>query len=244
MSRNNTKTIILIAIIMVIAGGGAYLLTGRSSETPEQSTTQPPSPTIEQQSTFDKSRYSLDDPSSPWLIVNKKRPFDAGFTPENLTNIGNSSMQEEAANAAKELIAAAKAHGVDYRVISAYRSYATQQSVYNNYVKTDGQANADTYSARPGHSEHQTGLAADLGNISGTCDLDSCFATTEGGTWLAGHAHEFGFIIRYPEDKTTITGYQYEPWHIRYVGKDLAEELHRAGQTMEEFFNLPAAPSY
>lgn len=244
MSRNNTKTIIIITALLLIAGG-FYAFLGRDDN--NVSTTESPTPQTQdtqQQPPFNKEQFSIDDTGSPWLIVNKKRPLSADFIPADLTNIGNSAMQEDAANAAKGLIAAAKAQGVDFKVISAYRSYANQESVYNRYVSSDGQANADTYSARPGHSEHQTGLAADLGNTDGSCDLESCFGTTEGGKWLAEHAHEYGFIIRYPEEKTDITGYQYEPWHIRYVGKELAQELHHQGKTMEEFFNLPAAPSY
>jgi D-alanyl-D-alanine carboxypeptidase len=140
-------------------------------------------------------------------------------------------------------VAAAVKDGINLVMISGYRSYAAQVSTYNGYVAKDGKTAADTYSARPGHSEHQTGWAADLGN--GTCDLEICFGDTKSGKWLATHAHEYGFIIRYPLGKEAITGYQYEPWHLRFVGLELSAELFKTGQTMEEFFGVvPAKQPY
>ncbi len=194
---------------------------------------------------FDKTEYSIDKADSIWVVVNKKRPLSADYIPAGLVShpLGG-QVRPEASNALDNLLSAAKTDGVTFKMISAYRSYGSQASVYNGYVQTDGQANADTYSARPGHSEHQTGLAADLGAQNGSCDLEACFGDTPAGQWLAAHAHEHGFIIRYHEGKESVTGYQYEPWHIRFVGVELATELVKTGQTMEEFFGLPAAPSY
>ncbi len=194
--------------------------------------------------TFDKNRYPTDKPESPWVVINKQRPLLPTYIPADLKTVSSAQLQTQAAADLEQLITVAAQNNAVLRVISGYRSYDTQKTLYNNYVKKDGQAKADTYSARPGHSEHQTGLAADLGNGSGHCDLDICFATTAGGQWLANNAHTYGFIIRYPEAKTAITGFQYEPWHIRYVGVDLANELRAKKQTMEEFFSLPAAPNY
>ena len=146
-------------------------------------------------------------------------------------------MRPEAANSLTELLETAENAGVPMQVLSSYRSYQTQVNTYNNYVNQYGRAEADTFSARPGHSEHQTGLAADLGN--GTCNLETCFGNTAAGKWLAAHAHEYGFIVRYEEGKDSVTGYQYEPWHIRYVG-DAASSIVNSGKTMDEYYNVPA----
>lgn len=187
---------------------------------------------------FDKSKYSLSDPKSPWVIVNKKRSLPAEYAPTDL----DGDIRREAAIKLKELYAAAQASGYSLYSISGFRSYESQKVTYNSYVSRDGQANADTYSARPGHSEHQTGWAVDVG--SGNCDLDNCFGDTPAGKWLAKNAYKYGFIIHYQKGKEQITGYQYEPWHLRYVGIELANEINKAGQTLEEFFGLPPAPSY
>ena len=145
----------------------------------------------------------------------------------------------------KSLMDAASAAGTPMMLSSGYRSYKMQVSLYAYYVQTQGQSVADTQSARPGHSEHQTGLAADLAPADGSCNVESCFATTPAGMWLAANAYKYGFIIRYPSDKTSVTGYSYEPWHIRYVGVELAGKLHAARiETLEEYFKLPSAPDY
>lgn len=188
--------------------------------------------------------YPIDQPDSIWMIVNKHQPLPAAYVPTDLTAVGAKQMRTEAAEAIKRLVAAAKQDGVALTYVSGYRSYGTQQSLYNSYVANDGQAKADTYSARPGYSEHQTGLAMDIGNANGDCELDVCFADTAGGKWLVAHAHEYGFVVRYLSGKTTVTGYQYEPWHMRYVGAWLADKLHASGQTMEEYFSIDAAPNY
>lgn len=141
------------------------------------------------------------------------------------------------APALQEMVAAAKKDNVNLMLSSGYRSETLQTQFYNNYVAKDGQAAADRYSARPGTSEHQTGLAADMIPTNDKCHLEVCFAQTAEGKWLAAHAHEYGFIIRYLDGKEAETTYQYEPWHIRYVGKELAAQLHTSGQTMEAFFD-------
>lgn len=203
--------------------------------------TKTPEPVV-QLPTFDKNMYSLTEPSSIWVVVNKKRPLPSSYVPGDLTPVLGGQMRTEAGNALKNLVNSAKNNGHDLSIISSYRSYNTQSSTYNGYVAQDGAAKADTYSARPGHSEHQSGLAVDLGN--GVCNLEICFGDTSAGKWLASTAPNFGFIVRYPAGKDNITGYQYEPWHVRYVGVELAKELQKAGQTMEEFFNLENAPTY
>lgn len=211
-------------------------------------------PVQENQPVFGKSKHSLDDPASIWVVVNKTRPLnpknyvpaDRVFPSVTLRVPGNESMQIRAdiSHAVKALFGGAKAAGHSLKFSSGYRSYSYQVNLYSGYVKSIGQAEADKQSARPGHSEHQTGLSLDVCDNAG-CDLVQSFGQTAMGQWVAAHAHEYGFIIRYPEGKTAITGYEYEPWHLRYVGTELAGEMRGANiQTLEEFFGLPAAPDY
>ena len=127
----------------------------------------------------------------------------------------------------------AAADNVNIYLSSGFRSYDYQSSLYSGYVSYYGTAVADTFSARPGHSEHQTGLAIDCNIVN-----DSFIGTPE-AIWLAEHCHEYGFIIRYPQGKQGVTGYKYEPWHIRYVG-DMAEQIYESGLTLEEYYDLPS----
>ena len=129
---------------------------------------------------------------------------------------------------------AASSAGLSIRVVSGFRSYNTQNNLYNNYVNRDGRAAADTYSARPGHSEHQTGLAADINLV------DDSFEYTSEGQWLNNNAYKYGFILRYPKGKTSETGYIYESWHYRYVGVDLATKLYNGGNwiSLENYFGI------
>jgi zinc D-Ala-D-Ala carboxypeptidase len=206
---------------------------------------------------FDAKKYSLTDPSSPWIVVNKLRALEprtyapADLVVPNIPLRGNITSNEkyvrkDTATALESMVTAANNDGVHLNLQSGYRSYDFQVTLYNRYVQQQGQAAADTQSARPGYSEHQTGLAADLGGTSNpSCNVEACYATTTEGKWLAAHAYTYGFIVRYPSDKTAVTGYTYEPWHIRYVGVELATEMHTKNiETLEEFFGLPAAPDY
>lgn len=215
------------------------------TENQQTSTEQPadPQPNI---ATFDKARFSLDDPTSIWVIVNKTRPIDLGFAPGDLVtpdvalNSAKSAeenmLRKEVGVALKPLLDAAKAEGHDLFLASGYRSSQLQKTYYDGYVARDGQAAADLYSARPGTSEHQTGLSFDLASADRSCYLEICFGASPAGKWLAANAHTYGFVVRYPEGKESITGYQYEPWHFRYVGKDLAGELAKSNETLETFF--------
>lgn len=204
---------------------------------------------------FNKSQHSLDDPNSIWVIVNKKRmlmpkdyaPTDL-FAPKiSLKDSANSEgmkLRRVAATALEELNTEAKKQEVNLLLISAYRSHKTQATIYDSEVRGFGREVADTESARPGYSEHQTGLAVDLAPTSRECEIEECFAQTPEGKWLAANAHKFGFVIRYGTDQQHIVGYKFEPWHLRYAGKELAAEAYKTGQTLEEFFNLPYAADY
>lgn len=188
---------------------------------------------------FDKNKYSTGDPKSIWVVANKPRALDPiDYTPLDLTPVGGGQfMRKEAATAFAQLTAAASGQKLKINPLSGYRSYSIQVGVYNNEVKKYGQAVADSESAKPGHSEHQTGFAVDVGG--GGCNIQDCFGNTKEGKWVAAHAYEYGFIVRYTADKQAITGYRAEPWHIRYIGAELSGEMHKTGiTTLEEFFGL------
>jgi D-alanyl-D-alanine carboxypeptidase len=136
------------------------------------------------------------------------------------------------------LSAAKAASAPKMKYVSGYRSYAKQEQLYNSYVANDGQAAADTYSARPGFSEHQTGLAVDIGE-GGSCDLETCFENTASAKWVAANAYKYGFIVRYMKGKEASTGYQYEPWHLRYLGVSEATSVYNSGKTLEEYYGIP-----
>ncbi len=205
---------------------------------------------------FNKRAYSTSDPASMWVVVNKQHPLSPrNYTPDLVipsvpmrSNISSDERQvnRQMAPALETLITAAKAEDVNLNLQSGYRSYSFQMNLYSSYVKNSGQAAADRFSARPGYSEHQTGLAADLGGTSNPgCNVEQCFDGTTEGKWLAANAYKYGFIIRYPSDKESVTGYEYEPWHIRYVGKTLSVELHDKGvETLEEFFSVNGGTVY
>ena len=127
---------------------------------------------------------------------------------------------------------AAAAEGLNIYIGSGFRSYDYQVKIYNSMVKAYGKEYADRVSARPGHSEHQTGLAFDLNSI------DQSFADTKESAWVHAHAHEYGFIIRYPKGKESITGYNYEPWHLRYLGLENAQKVYNSGLTLEEYLGI------
>ena len=159
------------------------------------------------------------------MIVNKTYPLPESYAPGGLTT--------ETQNAFNEMKNAAASEGVSLWVCSGYRSYAYQSTLYWGYVARDGsQASADRYSARPGHSEHQSGLCADLNYAS------RYFNGTPTAIWIGNNCWKYGFIIRYPEGKEDITGYNYESWHVRYVGKELSKILYESGQTLEEYYGL------
>lgn len=169
------------------------------------------------------------------IMVNKTYSLPSNFAPNNLVTInGYIKVVDFVKDAFDELSSDAKSIGLNIYASSGYRSYSNQEYIYNNYVKKDGTEKADTYSARAGYSEHQTGLAIDLNTI------DDSFADTSEGKYVKDNCYKYGFIIRYPKGKEDITGYMYEPWHIRYVGKELASKLYNNGDyiTMEEYYGI------
>ena len=172
------------------------------------------------------------------LIVNKYYKLDSSYTPDNLVKVeskyGQGYLEKETYEHFVLMANDAKKEGLTLLSASPYRSYATQKYLYNDYVKRNGQEEADTYSARPGHSEHQTGLAVDIkSDLSGELMR---FETTKEAKWLSENAYKYGFILRYPKGKEHITGYIYESWHYRYVGVEVAEKIKDEDITYEEYY--------
>ncbi|MGO2539615.1 MAG: D-alanyl-D-alanine carboxypeptidase family protein [Specibacter sp.] len=185
-------------------------------------------------------------PSSTGVVVNKRSPnAPINQTPPDLVWAGSQLMRSEAATHMAQLVSGASAAGAPLTMVSGFRSYNTQAGLYNYYVSQYGRVVADTISARPGFSEHQTGLVMDVGNPNGDCSLQACFENTPAGQFVRNHAWRYGFIIRYTWGNDWTTGYTYEPWHLRYIGVRTATDMHNRGfQTLEQYFGLAAAPSY
>lgn len=247
------------------ASGGSQMQTGQGGETGQADTTkaqtgqtaQPKEPDsttqaepdatvpVQPDSTFTTSKgfkgYVKDGVTyiDGFLIVNKTYALPSDYIPQDTevpvtSEWSTKSLNSELMEAYRQLSQAAADRGLNIYISSGYRSYNTQKNLYNNYVAKDGKALADTYSARAGHSEHQTGICFDLNTI------DDSFQYTDEGIWVNDNAYKYGFIIRYPKGKEHITGYQYESWHLRYVGKEMAEKLYNNGNwiTMEEYFGI------
>ncbi|MFD2671375.1 M15 family metallopeptidase [Marinicrinis sediminis] len=188
----------------------------------------------------------VSNPSDMAVVVNKQRSLPKDYKADDLVEpdvpfyvTGASEkklMRKEAAEALESLFAAAEQDGIELAAVSGYRSYHIQKSIFEWNVANQGEEEARRYSAYPGTSEHQTGLAMDVSSKSAGYALEASFGDTEEGKWVAAHAAEHGFIIRYPLGKEAITGYAYEPWHLRYVGKTLAKTIMEEGTTLEEFF--------
>lgn len=247
-----------VVTVLLQANGTASLVSSPATPTSSPVPTVVPSsePTPTPTPSFNKTAQSIDDPNSIWVVVNKQRPIEdaADFVPSGLSELpagipnpnGHRLRQETVAALTSLSDAAAAELGSTLVAQSGYRSYDSQTAAYQYYVNNLGQAGADKTSARPGYSEHQTGLAIDILDTTSGCSVDGpCFGSSASGQWLAANAYRFGFILRYPADKTAVTGYEYEPWHFRYVGVELATEMHTTGvETLEEFFGLAAAPDY
>lgn len=206
---------------------------------------------------FDPPKYSIDKADSIWVVVNKQRQISPlryqpatvaspAFPKPKVQNPFGLQLRDEAADATVQMASAMAKAGQGTLILnSGFRTYKNQQGLYNRTRDTRGLAVAEKLSARPGYSEHQLGLAADFSVKGEGCVIMVCFGNTEAGKWLAANAHTYGFILRYPKGFKPITGFQYEPWHFRYVGIELATEMKTRGiQTLEEFWGLESAPNY
>lgn len=250
--RLHPGRLVLVIIVLMAAAGGVltaarHTINRRREEqvaaTPAATAT--PTPEASYPVSVDPSLFT--DPDSLLLLANKKHRLPEGYEPSDLTAVTittvNSGvmMRKEAEEALEKMAAAAAADGVTLKISSAYRSEAYQRSLYEGYQAQYGTERADRISSRPGYSDHQTGLAADFVQGDGSMDgwnFVEAFEETEEGIWLAAHAHEYGFILRYPKGKEEITGYTYEPWHFRYIGVEYATAMYELDPnlTFEEYF--------
>lgn len=255
--RNRFPLLIVGAILVAIVIAASALYFGKPTSTPSA---QPQKTTSKNESEqrelllpgaktpiplpIDSSLLSL--PDGQLVLVNKSTPIDLAYAPTDLVlptvaYRTDKSQEEVMVRAAlveplAKLFADAKTAGFDLMIGSAYRSSKLQETYFNSYSRAHGQEEAEKISAHPGTSEHQLGLAIDLTTTDRTCYLVECFGETPAGKWLAGNAHRYGFILRYPAGKSQITGYNYEPWHFRYVGVPVATAVYESGLTYEEAF--------
>ena len=208
--------------------------------TPTPSSTPSPTPTPEPtvEPTVDTTTLS-----SIQKITNKSHPIDSGYVPVDLTVVnvnsnGTQYLRQEAASELAKMFAAAHKDGIDLYLVSGYRSYAQQLALYNTYVSTDGKALADSYDAIPGACEHQLGLAVDLSDDNRDHDIDNSFESTAAYQWLLKHSYEYGYILRFPRGKESITGIAYNPWSFRYIGVEEAKKVYDSGLTLEEYYKV------
>ncbi len=217
----------------------------KPTSTDQKKKTKPAQPEKTKKSSLKKSDKSTKscntdtahaDPNRIDVIANKKhclKPLN--YAPKDLVNVEGALLRAPAATHYRQMLIDARKAGVGFRVSSSYRSYKSQTATYNYWLR-QGKKKADTHSARPGYSEHQTGLTADL--VVGNCSLN-CFAGTKAYVWLVKNAHKYGFIERYPRGKTNITGYVYESWHWRYVGRKTATDMKQKNiKTLEEYWGI------
>ncbi|MGI5963514.1 MAG: M15 family metallopeptidase [Lawsonibacter sp.] len=190
---------------------------------------------------FYQDAVEVSSPFDDLVLVNKYHRLPADYVPELVTldpHYGVGSLTPEAADAFAQMADAARQDGIRLRSVSAYRSYSHQSRLYRNYVAQNGQNLADTFSARPGYSEHQTGLALDIN----TASTRSHFEQTAEFAWLSEHCTQYGFLLRYPQGKESVTGYRFEPWHYRYVGVETAQHCAELGLTYDEYIASQNAP--
>lgn len=205
---------------------------------PVEEPTETPSEPLEQNGTANLKLDTL-------ILVNKQIALPAGYKPADLVTANidfvesatgeRKMLRKEAAQAIEKLMTGAKAADIELKGTSAFRSYDYQVQLFNNYVARDGKEQAMKYSAPPGHSEHQTGLAIDVSSASVGYQLTQSLEQTKEGKWLADNAHTYGFIVRYQRAYEAETGYMYEPWHLRYIGVEHATDVHKANVPLEHY---------
>ena len=221
----------------------------------ENSTAQPSAPKLTLEAVFFNEIAQVDgekiiqNPENKLTLVNKVFALPEDYIPGDLVrpdvefsfgnqDIEKSYMRQEAASALEKMFADAKSQDIHLFAVSGYRSYQRQDDNFHNKVNKIGEEAAAKIVAYPGNSEHQTGLAMDISSQSANFKLTEQFGGTPEGKWLMENAHRFGYILRYPKGLETITGYNYEPWHYRYVGLKAAAEIYKNQLTLEEYFNI------
>ncbi len=257
------KIIIASAVLIVLASGfgvsHAYIAYKEAAHTSSNnryytedigSLKEKPLPTIEEclsEADLPTREKIVTTPGSIFCLVNKEYSLPSDYVPEDLVvpdvkfSIDYESekkyMRKVAADSLEEMFKAAKDEKLELIAVSGYRSYQRQQEIYEKNLKTRGTSHTNQYSAKPGYSEHQTGLVMDISCQSENFDLQESFGETPEGIWVAENAHLYGYIIRYPEEKCNITGYAYEPWHLRYVGVAMSTYLYQHNLTLDEYYH-------
>lgn len=242
-------------LYLVVSGGSKKIaLAGTATQTPAAVITSQPVATATAAATSTPASTATPAPTSTTVtadtstdtslqrIVNQTHTISANYVPSDLVQPNVSmnnvqTMRKEAASALEKMFAAAAKDGIQLYLVSGYRSYELQTSLYHTYIQEYGENYANHIDSIPGASEHQLGLSADFGSLSRACELDNCFSAADSYTWLIKHAPEYGYILRYPEGKESVTGIDYEPWAFRYIGAD-AEKITASGLTLEEYYNL------
>lgn len=246
--KSNPISVFLLVLVIAVIGAISWfqirgMMTAVSISYPRLITLSPKP----HEPAFNMEKHSLTKADSLWVITNKSHPLNPiSYVPDHLVSVHGGTVNSRMVYDLDYMFDAAGKDGIGLTIVSSYRSYNYQVNLYDNYVKAYGQTMADTFSARAGYSEHQTGLAIDFGSLGNpACNVDDCYAETTAGKWLAAHALDYGFLLRYPSDKQQITGYKFEPWHYRYIGHTLADEMKkRSITTLEEFFDVDGGPTY
>lgn len=227
----------LLALLALFGG-----LAGCSGGPPDVAGLRPfpavaPSPTATAAAHLDLSGHSISDPTDLWVVINKTHPITPRHFRPKLTSVRGYQVAVPVAGPLSLLLRGGDRFG--FKIASAYRSYGYQVRVHGQLVASKGRARADATSARPGFSEHQAGLAVDLVTPGDPgCDFKQCFGRRPAGRWLAEHAWEYGFVVRYTAGNRAVTGYRPEPWHLRYVGQGLARVVHEQDTTLEALFHV------
>lgn len=248
------SSVIVAGLVYLIASGGTERIqkNAHSTRTPEvvdhtAKLTEAPSPSASPSATPSPSpsAQAVDITSDDSIdrIVNRSHPVDPSYVPADLVipdvPMNNTqTIRKEAADAMKEMFDAADQDGIHLYLISGYRSYETQVSLYHTYLARFGNDYTEHLDCHPGASEHQLGLAADFGTVDQACELSTCFSDTDASQWLMNNAWKYGWILRYPQGKEAVTGIMYSPWNYRYAGKEEAGKIHDSGLTMEEYYGL------
>lgn len=256
--RSRIPLFVALAIIIAISIAGVMFYLDRPAATPT------PQPTAQKTVQTEPAKKELllpeattaiplpldktllTSPGGRLALVNKQKPVDLDYAPTDLvipdvTHRTDKPAEEimvrnVVAKPLADMFMAAKVEKLDLLLGSAYRSSKLQEMYFNSYAAASGLEEAEKYSAHPGTSEHQLGLAVDISTTDRVCYLEKCFETSAAGKWLAANAHRYGFILRYPDGKAETTGYNYEPWHFRYLGVNIATAIFESGLTYEEAF--------
>lgn len=239
--------VLIIVVVMIGLGrkndpkGGTDSQQNLQSSVAQTTTSNQTEPATSSSSTNTETTADITTTDSLTMLVNKNHRLSESYVPTDLVTVDlpstrDTQLRSAAAAGLTKLFDAASEAGLELYCCSGYRSYETQSELYDWNVSTYGVEGADLVSAQPGKSEHQLGLAMDVTSASVDFDLLESFGTTAEGQFIKDNAYKYGFIVRYPQGKTDITGYAYEPWHLRYLGVDVATDIYNSGKTMEEYF--------